>query len=446
MVLALGDFAVMVGALAVMVLYRYGTDKFSEHFAKHIYPFLIVFFLWVIAFYVLEIYNINTPFNHRKFGVAMAVNTMIAITFIYLFLDVVEISPRRNLAILLVAFVPLFYGWRFLFTRVIDAMAITKAVAIIGSDKYALELAAQIGQQKRQGFRVAAMVCDSDSNVKGCGSESQIQKFQTVAELKDHIPTLKIDIIIVSDSWYESIYADLYELLPLRIQFYQLTTFWERFLESIPIYSAKESWFLENFNRGTNRGYSFIKRLMDLTVTLIFLPLVLVLAGITALLVKMSSPGPALFSQTRVGRNDQHFTIFKFRSMVVDAEKDGAQWAQERDPRITPVGRFIRATRLDEIPQLWNVLRGDMSIIGPRPERPEFVRQLAREIPHYHLRHLVRPGLTGWAQVRYRYGASTEDAAVKLTYDLYYVKNISAVLDIKIALKTVFTILGGQGR
>jgi exopolysaccharide biosynthesis polyprenyl glycosylphosphotransferase len=270
--------------------------------------------------------------------------------------------------------------------------------------------------------------------------------FQTVAELKDHIPTLKIDIIIVSDSWYESIYADLYELLPLRIQFYQLTTFWERFLESIPIYSAKESWFLENFNRGTNRGYSFIKRLMDLTVTLIFLPLVLVLAGITALLVKMSSPGPALFSQTRVGRNDQHFTIFKFRSMVVDAEKDGAQWAQERDPRITPVGRFIRATRLDEIPQLWNVLRGDMSIIGPRPERPEFVRQLAREIPHYHLRHLVRPGLTGWAQVRYRYGASTEDAAVKLTYDLYYVKNISAVLDIKIALKTVFTILGGQGR
>jgi lipopolysaccharide/colanic/teichoic acid biosynthesis glycosyltransferase len=167
---------------------------------------------------------------------------------------------------------------------------------------------------------------------------------------------------------------------------------------------------------------------------------------ITAILVKISSPGPVLFRQTRVGRNEHPFTIYKFRSMVTDAEKDGAQWASEKDPRITKVGSFIRATRLDELPQLFNVLRGDMSIVGPRPERPEFITELSQKIPHYHLRHLVRPGLTGWAQVRYRYGSSFEDAAIKLTFDLYYVKNISMILDIKIALKTILTVLSRQGR
>ncbi len=446
LLLAVGDYAVMIGSLIIMVLYRYGRNDFSQRFEQHIYPFVMVFFLWIVTFYILEQYNINAPFNHRKFGVAMSVNVALAIAFIYLFLNVVDISPRRNLAIIIVVFVPLFYGWRFVFTRVIDAMAITKAVAIIGSDRYALELAEEIQRQKRQGFRVVAIVCDDEQSVSECSPESGIQTFPSVRSLKDHVRTLKIDTIIVSDNWYHSIYEELYELLPLRVQFYQLTSFWERFLESIPIYSTQESWFLENFNRGASRGYNFIKRLFDFVVTLAFAPLVLLLSVVTVILVKLSSPGPALFSQIRVGRNDQHFTIYKFRSMYMDAEKNGAQWATEKDPRITPVGRFIRAARLDEIPQLWNVLKGDMSIIGPRPERPEFVNRLAQEIPHYHLRHLVRPGLTGWAQVQYRYGASTEDAAVKLTYDLYYVKNISLILDIKIALKTIFTIMGGQGR
>jgi len=445
-ILALGDYAVMVASLSLMLFFRYQGDDFADRYQQHIYTFLAIFFLWIVSFYILEMYNINAPFNHRKFLVAMFANTAIAITVIYLFLDVVDITPRRNLAILVALFIPLFYGWRFIFTRIIDSMAITKSVAVIGSDEYALHLTREIETQKRQGFRVSAIVADDTSPLPEWLARKNIRVFRSVAELKEEVRPLGIDTIIVSDNWYSSIYADLYELLPLRVQFFQLTSFWERFLESIPIYSTKESWFLENFNRGGSKGYAFIKRLVDLVAILVFLPLVLLLAGITALMVRLSSPGPALFSQIRVGRNDQHFRIYKFRSMYIDAEKHGAQWATEKDPRVTPVGRFIRATRLDEIPQLWNVLTGDMSLIGPRPERPEFVTQLAREIPHYHLRHLVRPGLTGWAQVRYRYGASTEDAAIKLTYDLYYVKNISFVLDVKIALKTILTILGGHGR
>lgn len=444
--LAIGDYAIMIASLVAMLTYRYGVPNLTERLQQHIVPFLVIFFFWIVAFYILEMYNINVPFNHRKYLVAMFANIAIAVTLLYFFLDVVDITPRRNLGLVVAIFVPLFYGWRYVFTRIIDSLAITKAVAIIGSDDYALSLAAEIGKQKRQGFRVAAIVQDPERPIPESFPTEGIQLFDSVHQIKENVQTLRIDTVIVSDNWYSSIYADLYDLIPLRVQFFQLTSFWERFLESIPIFSAKESWFLENFNRGNNRGYAFVKRTIDLVAIIAFLPLILLLSGITALMVKLSSPGPAVFRQTRVGQNDQHYTIYKFRSMYIDAEKHGAQWATEKDPRVTPVGRFIRATRLDELPQLWNVFTGTMSLVGPRPERPEFVSRLAQEIPHYHLRHLAKPGLTGWAQVRYRYGASTEDAAIKLTYDLYYVKNISFVLDVKIALKTILTVLGGQGR
>ena len=168
---------------------------------------------------------------------------------------------------------------------------------------------------------------------------------------------------------------------------------------------------------------------------------------LTALAVKLTSRGPALYHQVRVGQGGRHFTIHKFRSMRTDAEEaTGAVWAQKDDPRITPIGRFIRKTRLDELPQLWNVLRGDMSFIGPRPERPEFVTQLTEQIPFYGLRHTVKPGVTGWAQVCYTYGATVEDAMEKLQYDLFYIKNLSLPLDVFILLKTIKTVVLRRGQ
>ena len=152
-----------------------------------------------------------------------------------------------------------------------------------------------------------------------------------------------------------------------------------------------------------------------------------------------------IYSQTRVGRGGQLFLLHKFRSMRTDAEKMGAQWATENDPRITPVGRFLRATRIDELPQLFNVLRGDMSFVGPRPERPQFVAELAKKIPFYSMRHMVKPGITGWAQICYPYGASEEDSREKLQYDMYYIKNYSFFFDILILLQTVHTVLWGRG-
>jgi len=186
------------------------------------------------------------------------------------------------------------------------------------------------------------------------------------------------------------------------------------------------------------------KRFLDLAVASLALLLSLPFWPIIALLIKLDSPGPVFFPQTRVRRQGRLFTLYKFRSMRTDAEKDGARWASANDPRVTRLGRFLRLTRIDEWPQLWNVLKGEMSIVGPRPERPEFVSELARHIPFYDQRHLVPPGLTGWAQIRYRYGASEEDARHKLAYDLYYVRNMSLMLDIEILLRTVPLLMRGS--
>jgi lipopolysaccharide/colanic/teichoic acid biosynthesis glycosyltransferase len=167
---------------------------------------------------------------------------------------------------------------------------------------------------------------------------------------------------------------------------------------------------------------------------------------LVALAIKLDSPGPIFYSQQRTGLNGKTFKVHKFRSMYQDAEKRGVQWAQERDPRITRVGYWLRLMRIDELPQVWNVVKGEMSLIGPRPERPQFDAQLKEAIPYYDIRYLVKPGITGWAQVLYPYGASIEDAYEKLSYDLYYIKNYSIWLDIAIFFKTIRVVLLGKGR
>lgn len=192
-------------------------------------------------------------------------------------------------------------------------------------------------------------------------------------------------------------------------------------------------------------GYASVKRLLDVAFTVLVAPVVALLCVPVAGLIRLTSPGPAVFTQTRVGMRGRPFTIFKFRTMVVDAEREGPQLAVPGDPRLTPVGKWLRRFRLDELPQLWNVLRGDLSLVGPRPEQPAFVEQFAASIPFYRYRHLVRPGLTGWAQVNYGYADDEADTVEKLTFDLYYVKHMSVWLDLHIFGKSVWTVLSGFG-
>ena len=201
--------------------------------------------------------------------------------------------------------------------------------------------------------------------------------------------------------------------------------------------------FCEGFRMKPSQ--QFLLRIASTLVAALVLLLFIPIFPIVVLLVRLSSPGPIFFGQKRVGLNGRIFTVYKFRTMVVDAEADGAKWAIKNDPRVTRIGRFMRKTRLDEVPQLWNVLSGDMSFVGPRPERPEFVSWLSEQIPFYHVRTLIRPGLTGWAQVRYGYGATLAESREKLAYDLYYVKHQTLGLDLLIMFETIKTILRRRG-
>jgi sugar transferase (PEP-CTERM system associated) len=225
-----------------------------------------------------------------------------------------------------------------------------------------------------------------------------------------------------------------------------VATYFEQNLGQIRIESASAGWLI--FGEGFNQGFlrTLVKRVFDIVSALILLVLTLPLMLVTALLVKLESPGPVFYSQERVGLNGRIFKVVKFRSMRNDAEKDGVpRWATAGDSRVTRIGRILRKVRIDELPQLFCVLKGDMSMVGPRPERPYFVDQLVQDIPFYAVRHSVKPGVTGWAQVSYHYGASKEDTVEKLQYDLYYVKNHSLFLDVVVLFETIGVVLTGSG-
>jgi sugar transferase (PEP-CTERM system associated) len=230
-----------------------------------------------------------------------------------------------------------------------------------------------------------------------------------------------------------------------RVSIEEGAAFYERITGRVSLGMIRPSWLIFT---GPGRkaklaslSRTVVHRFAALIGALLSLPIVIV----TAILIKLDSRGPVFYKQERVGKNGRAFTLIKFRSMKVDAEADGPVWASKGDDRTTRIGRIIRKVRVDEIPQFWNILRGEMSFVGPRPERPHFVAQLAQEIPFYEQRHLIAPGLTGWAQIKYPYGASIEDARQKLQYDLFYIKNYSLVFDALILFETIKIILFGRG-
>jgi len=269
-----------------------------------------------------------------------------------------------------------------------------------------------------------------------------------VDDIPDIIRSHNVDRVVVSlaDARGQLPMDKLLDMKLSGVTFDHLATVYEEYTGKIAIENLRPSWliFSEGFRK--SRALHAVKRATDIGVASLGLLFTGPVMALVALLIRITSPGPTVFKQQRVGLNGGIFTLYKFRSMKPNAEaRTGAVWATPDDRRITPVGRFLRRTRLDELPQFWNVLRGDMSLVGPRPERPEFISDLTRKIPFYGQRHVVKPGLTGWAQVKYSYGASVDDALQKLQYDLFYVKNLSIGLDLFIIFKTIQTVVLQRG-
>lgn len=303
-------------------------------------------------------------------------------------------------------------------------------------------------REPRLRIKVAGVIDDDPSkrNVEYKG----IRVIGTGQRLQELVAQNGVDLVITAISYAQSaeLIGNLLQLKMRGLEVIDMPSFCERALGQIPIKNIEDSWFLycDGFELLHRPLLQRFKRIFDICASSVGLVLSLPLMGILGLLVRLDSKGPAFFLQERTGQNEKIFQIVKFRTMRNDAEGvSGPVWASLRDYRVTRVGRWLRLTRLDEIPQFINVLKGEMSFIGPRPERPFFVEKLKKEIPYYALRFSVKPGLTGWAQVQYRYGASVEDAMEKLKFDLYYVKNMSWKLDIWIAIKTLKVVFFAQG-
>jgi sugar transferase (PEP-CTERM system associated) len=297
------------------------------------------------------------------------------------------------------------------------------------------------------GYRVVGFLGEAPAN--GHAGPVAVQQLGTIDDLESVVESERIDRIVVGVRQRRGVFP-AETLLRLRLNggvfIDECATFYERVSGRVHLDMVRPSWLIFSEHARNTQVKSAMRDLFHRLLALVGLVLSLPIALLTAVLIKLESPGPILYKQERVGKNDRRFEVIKFRSMKVDAEADGDPvWAAVNDDRVTVVGRVIRKVRIDEIPQFWNILKGEMKFVGPRPERPHFVKQLAREIPFYEYRHLVAPGLTGWAQVRYPYGASVEDARRKLEYDLYYIKNQTLVLDLLIVLQTVKIILLGRG-
>ena len=319
------------------------------------------------------------------------------------------------------------------------------AYAILVALTAALVLAATRHIQSRRGLTIVVGDTAETSLVMSFldTSRADLTRVASIAEARTLAQSHPVrEIVIAGEPLHSISIVDVRGLSPVVISDKAKI---EEALNRIPLEQANPA-LLAARTRKVSPFSNAIKRAIDLAIGLVIAIAILPLLPILVLAIKLDSPGSVLYSQERVGLNGRRFRIVKFRSMRADAENNGAQWAQKNDSRVTRVGRIMRVTRIDELPQLWNVLRGDMTLVGPRPERPHFTEQLAEQLPAYNTRHVVKPGLTGWAQVNYRYASSLHDTRIKTEYDLYYVKHASLFLDFKILVKTVAVVLGRKGQ
>jgi sugar transferase (PEP-CTERM system associated) len=328
-------------------------------------------------------------------------------------------------------------AWREAFRRVSNSTTFRRSAIVLGSGPLARECATILRQDEEMGLRLAGLLVRDDEPITGPDVIGRYGDLRRIAGRFD------VGLVVVAYADRRGAFPaeDLLELKVRGIDVEEGVDFYERMTGKIYVQELRPSQLI--FARGfhVRRGALRLKRLLDVVCASAGLVLALPLMAITALAIKLESEGPVLYSQTRTGAFGRDFTIYKFRSMRTDAEVNGARFAEDHDPRITRVGRFIRKTRLDELPQLWNVLVGDMSMVGPRPERPVFIEQLEKQIPFFRQRLCVKPGVTGHAQVRCRYGASTEDHLEKLRHDLFYIKTFSIWFDLSILLDTVKVVL-----
>lgn len=426
--LFLGDALSFWIAFCLMLAVRWGSSLTSNFVMANFVPFFALWLVWCLIAYSMQLYS-RAVYGSRKYDwiVAGTVALFIllgAASMLFYFsgrMPNANISPHGSLLLFWMLFSALFISWRTAAESVL-AKRMTERVLIVGTAPELNELASFLTAHGEYGFMAFSV--------------TQVPPSPTA--LARLVKEENVETVVSTDALFpQDLYPALSSLSSLNVTFSDPASFYENKIGKIYLGSVSNIWALTSVVRRISPVFSLSKEFGEKCIALILgiclAPLILLIAAF----IKLTSRGPVLYAQTRVGMGQKHFLLYKFRTMRENAEITGPQWAQENDPRVTPAGKILRASHLDELPQLFNIMRGELSFVGPRPERPEFVKELAQAIPFYNLRHIVHPGITGWAQINYPYGASIQDAKEKLQYDLYYLKHRSLALDLSIVLKTI---------
>jgi sugar transferase (PEP-CTERM system associated) len=403
--------------------------------------------LLILYFYDLYDYIVMT--NRRELLLRLVQALGIAwVLLALLFYFAPPLLIGRGVSVISVPIVlGLLLGWRIFIHLLTGHPEIGEKILVVGTGQTALDTAEAVWERRDAGYRIVGFVTENGAKPKEKLGRSEI--LGRAVDLEGIIRSEKIDRVVIAVRERRGAFpteALLKMSLAGDVSIEECTSFFERITGKVHVDMLRPSWLIFAGRRRGSPIRSIFRETIHRLLALIGLVLSLPVALLTAIIVKLESRGPIFYKQERMGKNGQLFNVIKFRSMKIDAEADGEPiWATSDDERATRFGRIIRKLRIDEIPQFWNIIKGEMNFVGPRPERPHFVRQLATEIPFYEHRHLVAPGLTGWAQIKYPYGASVADAIQKLQYDLYYIKNQSLALDLMIVFDTVKTVLFRKG-
>ncbi|MFA6536479.1 MAG: exopolysaccharide biosynthesis polyprenyl glycosylphosphotransferase [Candidatus Paceibacterota bacterium] len=439
LILFLGDLVAFALALWFTLFLRYGSSLDAVRLSDHFQAFSIIFLIWTLAFYIAGLYGKQTlVFKNRlpsRILKAQIVNSFLAIAFFYL-VPSFGITPKTNLFIQLSLSFFLVLIWR-LYGGGFRESKEKQSAILIGEGEEMKELADEINHNNRY-----AVGFDSVLDL------SQISGAEAVSNIDRQLKDGRISLVVadLSHEKIQPILPEFYKLLFSRVKFLDAGKLYEEIFDRVPLSLIRYGWLLQNVSNSPKKTYDSLKRLMDLILGVIGGLVSLVFYPFVYLAIKLDDGGPVFISQERIGQNNKIFKILKFRTMTKD---DAGYAVAKQTNRTTRVGGFLRRTRIDELPQLWNVLRGDLSLIGPRPELPILASAYDKDISYYRARHLIKPGLSGWAQLNQQNPPKRDlnfnDTKVKLSYDLFYLKNRSLFLDIKIALRTIADLLSRSG-
>ena len=450
-----GDFITYIAGLFIALAVRYKSIPEVSDVVRLLPFFVYIFLAWLVVNYVNGLYDIGkikSPFEYQKRIIeSIFISTIIGFVFFYIIQSNQGVTPKTLLVLTAFFGYELMFIWRLISRKLLGGKVLNANVLFVGYNEEVNELAHIMLKNPGRGYTASAII-DIEKKLKQ-HHIPDVTVYESLQKIRPAISLHNIQLVVISPQLKQDKGAirELYELLFWDVQIADLATFYELLTGRIPPLTFSEGWFLDHLKNKKHRVYDHLIRIVDLLSGLIIGSVFVVFFPFLAFAIKLTSKGPIFYKQIRVGKNGKEFYLYKLRSMYAiskdgGAEKNGAQFAKVNDTRITPIGKFLRKSRMDELPQAWNLIKGDLAIVGPRPERPEIIQKIESTMPYYTLRHSVKPGITGWAVVNQNYTDTLEQILQKLQYDLYYIKNRSLLLDMSILLKTVNVVVRMMGR